>query len=111
MANIFTRTADNATKGIADWVNARAPGMMPMYRKHMTEYYAPTNFNFWYYFGSIALLVLVKQILTGIFLTMHFKPLAAEAVGLVEYIMSTVQLGWVMRDIHSTAPSRFFLLV
>ena len=83
MANILTRTATN----VMDWVNARAPGMMPMYRKHMTEYYAPKNFNFWYYFGSLALLVLVNQIVTGIFLTMHFKPSAAEAFSSVEYIM------------------------
>ncbi|PPJ44652.1 cytochrome b, partial [Rhizobium sp. KAs_5_22] len=75
MANILTRTANN----VFDWVTARAPGMMPAYRKHMTEYYAPKNFNIWYYFGSLALLVLVNQIVTGIFLTMHFKPSAAEA--------------------------------
>ncbi|MDQ2702551.1 MAG: cytochrome bc complex cytochrome b subunit [Pseudomonadota bacterium] len=111
MANIFTRTADNATKGIADWVNARAPGMMPMYRKHMTEYYAPKNFNFWYYFGSLALLVLVNQILTGIFLTMHFKPSAAEAFSSVEYIMRDVEWGWLIRYMHSTGASLFFVVV
>src|SRR3546814_6796309 len=111
MANIFTRTADNATKGIADWVNARAPGMMPMYRKHMTEYYAPKNFNFWYYFGSIALLVLVNQILTGIFLTMHFKPSAAEAFGSVEYILRDVPWGWLIRYMHSTGASMFLVVV
>src|SRR5918996_1277532 len=75
MANFLSRT----TTTVMDWVNARAPGMMPVYRKHMTEYYAPKNFNFWYYMGSLALLVLVNQIVTGIFLTMHFKPSAAEA--------------------------------
>ncbi len=111
MANIFTRTADNATKGIADWVNARAPGMMPMYRKHMTEYYAPKNFNFWYYFGSLALLVLVNQIVTGIFLTMHFKPSAAEAFSSVEYIMRDVEWGWLIRYMHSTGASLFFVVV
>ena len=69
MSNILSRTAS----GVADWVNARAPGLMPVYRKHVTEYYAPKNFNIWYYFGSLALLVLVNQIVTGIFLTMHYK--------------------------------------
>ena len=59
---------------IGNWVTERAPNMMPMYRKHMTEYYAPKNFNFWYYFGSLAIVVLVNQILTGIFLTMFYKP-------------------------------------
>ena len=65
MANVFTR--------IGDWVSERAPGLMPTYRKHMTEYYAPKNFNLWYYFGSLAMLVLVNQIVTGIFLTMNYK--------------------------------------
>ena len=71
MANVFT--------AIGNWVNERAPGMMPAYRKHMTEYYAPKNFNFWYYFGSLALLVLVNQLLTGIWLAMHYKPDEAQA--------------------------------
>ena len=107
MANFITRTADN----VADWVNARAPGMMPMYRKHMTEYYAPKNFNFWYYMGSLALLVLVNQIVTGIFLTMHFKPSAAEAFSSVEYIMRDVEWGWLIRYMHSTGASLFFIVV
>ncbi|MEF9979660.1 MAG: cytochrome b, partial [Thermomonas sp.] len=76
--------------GVADWVNARAPGLMPIYRKHVSEYYAPKNFNIWYYFGSLALLVLVNQIVTGIFLTMHYKTNAAEAFGSIEYIMRDV---------------------
>jgi ubiquinol-cytochrome c reductase cytochrome b subunit len=107
MANIISRTATN----VMDWVNARAPGMMPMYRKHMTEYYAPKNFNFWYFFGSLALLVLVNQIVTGIFLTMHFKPSAAEAFGSVEYIMRDVEWGWLIRYMHSTGASMFFVVV
>ncbi|HEY0309532.1 MAG TPA: cytochrome bc complex cytochrome b subunit, partial [Luteimonas sp.] len=107
MANFLTRTAND----VMDWVNARAPGMMPMYRKHMTEYYAPKNFNFWYYFGSLALLVLVNQILTGIFLTMHFKPSAAEAFSSVEYIMRDVEWGWLIRYMHSTGASLFFVVV
>ena len=107
MANIFTRTAN----GAMDWVNERAPALMPMYRKHMTEYYAPKNFNFWYYFGSLALLVLVNQIVTGIFLTMHFKPSAAEAFSSVEYIMRDVEWGWLIRYMHSTGASLFFIVI
>jgi hypothetical protein len=61
MANLIARSVDT----VVDWVNQRAPNMMPAYRKHMTEYYAPKNFNFWYYFGSLAMLVLVNQIVTA----------------------------------------------
>src|SRR3546814_10962742 len=85
--------------------------MMPVYRKHMSEYYAPNNFNFWYYMGSLALLVLVNQILTGIFLTMHYKPSAAEAFSSVEYIMRDVAWGWLIRYMHSTGASLFFIVV
>jgi ubiquinol-cytochrome c reductase cytochrome b subunit len=100
-----------ALNGGMGWVNERAPGMMPAYRKHMSEYYAPKNFNLWYYFGSLALLVLVNQIVTGIFLTMHFKPSAAEAFASVEYIMRDVSGGWVIRYMHSTGASLFFFVV
>jgi ubiquinol-cytochrome c reductase cytochrome b subunit len=107
MANVIVRTANN----LMDWVNQRAPAMMPAYRKHITEYYAPKNFNVWYYFGSLALLVLVNQIVTGIFLTMHFKPSAAEAFASVEYIMRDVEWGWLIRYMHSTGASLFFIVV
>jgi len=107
MANLITRTANN----LMDWVNQRAPGMMPVYRKHMTEYYAPKNFNFWYYFGVLALVALVNQIVTGIFLTMHFKPAADEAFASVEYIMRDVEWGWLIRYMHSTGASLFFIVV
>ena len=103
MANVFTR--------MGDWVNERAPGMMPAYRKHMSEYYAPKNFNLWYYFGSLALLVLVNQIVTGIFLTMNYKTSAAEAFASVEYIMRDVEWGWLIRYMHSTGASLFFVVV
>jgi len=105
--NIITRTACT----VVEWFNARTPGLMPVYRKHMTEYYAPKNFNFWYYMGSLALLVLVNQIVTGIFLTMHFKPSAAEAFSSVEYIMRDVEWGWLIRYMHSTGASLFFIVV
>ena len=107
MANIITRTANN----VMDWVNERAPALMPMYRKHMSEYYAPKNFNIWYIFGILSMVVLVNQILTGIFLTMHFKPSAAEAFASVEYIMRDVEWGWLIRYMHSTGASLFFIVV
>jgi ubiquinol-cytochrome c reductase cytochrome b subunit len=103
MANVFT--------SIGDWVNERAPGMAPMYRAHMTEYYAPKNFNLWYYFGSLALLVLINQIVTGIFLTMNYNPSAAGAFNSVEYIMRDVEWGWLIRYMHSTGASLFFVVV
>ena len=103
MANVFTR--------LGDWVNERAPNLVPTYRKHMTEYYAPKNFNLWYYFGSLALLVLVNQIVTGIFLTMNYKTSAAEAFNSVEYIMRDVEWGWLIRYMHSTGASLFFVVV
>ncbi len=105
--NIFSRGAN----GLADWVNERAPGLMPAYRKHMTEYYAPKNFNLWYYFGSLALIALVNQIVTGIFLTMHYKPSATEAFSSIEYIMRDVPGGWLIRYMHSTGASLFFVVV
>lgn len=107
MGNVITRTANN----LMDWVNERAPALMPMYRKHMTEYYAPKNFNIWYIFGVLSIVVLVNQILTGIFLTMHFKPSAAEAFASVEYIMRDVEWGWLIRYMHSTGASLFFIVV
>ena len=111
MANKITHIATDVASTVTDWVNARAPGMMPMYRKHLTEYYAPKNFNFWYYMGSLAMLVLVNQIVTGIFLTMHFKPSAAEAFASVEYIMRDVDWGWLIRYMHSTGASLFFIVI
>ena len=107
MSNVIVRTANN----VMDWVNERAPALMPMYRKHMTEYYAPKNFNIWYIFGVLSMVVLVNQILTGIFLTMHFKPSAAEAFASVEYIMRDVEWGWLIRYMHSTGASLFFIVV
>ncbi|TAL95002.1 MAG: cytochrome bc complex cytochrome b subunit [Rhodanobacter sp.] len=103
MANVFSN--------IGAWVTERAPGMMPMYRAHMTEYYAPKNFNLWYYFGSLALLVLVSQIVTGIFLTMNYNPSAAGAFDSVQYIMRDVEWGWLIRYMHTTGASLFFVVV
>jgi ubiquinol-cytochrome c reductase cytochrome b subunit len=107
MSNVITRTANN----VWAWFNDRAPGFMPVYRKHMSEYYAPKNFNIWYIFGVLSIVVLANQIVTGIFLTMHFKPSAAEAFASVEYIMRDVEWGWLIRYMHSTGASLFFIVV
>jgi ubiquinol-cytochrome c reductase cytochrome b subunit len=93
-----------------NWVDERFP-LTATYKAHLSEYFAPKNFNFWYFFGSLALLVLVIQIVTGIFLTMHYKPDAALAFASVEYIMRDVEYGWMIRYIHSTGASMFFVVV
>jgi len=92
------------------WFDARFP-MTKMWEEHLSKYYAPKNFNFWYFFGSLALLVLVIQIVSGIFLTMNYKPSAADAFASVEYIMRDVDWGWLIRYIHSTGASAFFIVV
>ena len=97
--------------GLLGWVDARMPTIMSEFKKHASEYYAPKNFNFWYIFGGIAIVVLVLQILTGIFLTMHYKPDANLAFASVEYIMRDVPGGWFIRYMHSTGASFFFIVV
>ena len=92
------------------WIDRRFP-LTSWVKAHLTEYYAPKNFNFWYFFGSLAMLMLVMQILTGIFLTMHYKPSAAEAFASVEYIMRDVFGGNIIRYMHSTGASMFFLVI
>ncbi|MEE9332395.1 MAG: cytochrome bc complex cytochrome b subunit [Methylophilaceae bacterium] len=92
------------------WIDRRFPFTSTI-KAHLTEYYAPKNFNFWYFFGSLAMLVLVMQILTGIFLTMHYQPSAAEAFASVEYIMRDVFGGNIIRYMHSTGASMFFVVV
>ncbi|MEY1662637.1 cytochrome b [Isoalcanivorax beigongshangi] len=94
-------------KGI-DWVDARLP-VTDAYKKHMSEYYAPKNFNFWYYFGVLSLVVLVNQLLTGIWLTMFYSP--SDAFASVEYIMRDVQMGWLIRYMHAVGASAFFAVV
>jgi len=93
------------------WAQNRFPTAFDAYRVHMSEYYAPKNFNFWYFFGALAMLVLVIQIVTGIFLVMHYKPDAAKAFESVEYIMRDVPWGWLVRYMHSTGASAFFVVV
>ncbi|MDP3287450.1 MAG: cytochrome bc complex cytochrome b subunit [Methyloversatilis sp.] len=105
------------TTGLLGWIDQRFP-LTSMYKEHLAEYYAPKNFNFWYFFGSLALLVLVIQVVTGIFLVMHFKPDASlnasgvpVAFASVEYIMRDVPWGWMIRYMHSTGASAFFVVV
>src|SRR4026207_1616900 len=109
----FKEISPNATpvQKLDNWFNNRFPTAFSAYRDHMSEYYAPKNFNFWYFFGSLAMLVLVIQIVTGIFLTMHYKPDAAKAFESVEYIMRDVPWGWLVRYMHSTGASAFFIVV
>lgn len=108
----FKQVAANAPMGekLMNWVDNRFPASK-LYKEHMSEYYAPKNFNFWYIFGSLALLVLVIQIVTGIFLVMHYKPDANLAFASVEYIMRDVPWGWLIRYMHSTGASAFFIVV
>jgi len=102
--------AEKWNRGLLGWIDARFP-LSKMWNEHLAEYYAPKNFNFWYYFGSLALLVLVMQIFTGIWLTMHYKPDAELAFYSVEYIMRDVNWGWLIRYMHSTGASMFFIVV
>jgi ubiquinol-cytochrome c reductase cytochrome b subunit len=95
---------------LLNWVDERFP-LTASFKAHLSEYYAPKNFNFWYFFGSLAMLVLVIQIVSGIFLTMHYKPDAQLAFASVEYIMRDVDFGWLIRYIHSTGASMFFVVV
>ncbi len=100
----------SASQKVLGWIDARFP-LTSTWKAHLSEYYAPKNFNFWYFFGSLALLVLVNQIVTGIFLTMSYKPDAALAFASVEYIMRDVPWGWLIRYMHSTGASMFFVVV
>jgi len=108
----FKQVPANASAGakLMNWVDNRFPATK-LWNEHAAEYYAPKNFNFWYFFGSLALLVLVIQIVTGIFLVMNYKPDAAVAFASVEYIMRDVPWGWLVRYMHSTGASAFFVVV
>ena len=98
-------------KGFAAWLDSRMPTLKEAWQKHMSEYYAPKNFNFWYYFGVLAMVVLVIQLITGIWLLMSYQGSAEQAFASVEYIMRDVELGWVIRYAHSTGASAFFIVV
>jgi len=103
-------TPHPGTTGILGWIDHRFP-LTATWEYHISKYYAPKNFNFWYFFGSLAMLVLVIQIVSGIFLTMSYKPSAEDAFPSVEYIMREVEWGWFIRYMHSTGASAFFIVV
>ncbi len=97
-------------KNKQSWIDQRFP-LSKVWNEHLAEYYTPRNFNFWYFFGGLAILMLGMQLLTGIFLTMHFKPDSANAFASVEYIMRDVEWGWLVRYLHSTGASAFFVVI
>jgi len=101
-------TGAGPLNGLLTWVDARFP-LIKLWEDQWGKYVAPKNFNFWYYFGSLSAFVLVLQIVTGIFLTMNYKQDAAQAFASVEYIMRDVWGGWIIRYMHSTGASAFFI--
>ena len=108
-ADVFDRVG-RGLSALRTWIDARFP-MTKLMKEHATEYYASKNFNFWYGFGVLATVVLIMQIVTGIFLTMNYKPSSADAFASVEYIMRDVDWGWLIRYLHSTGASAFFIVV
>lgn len=92
------------------WLDDRLP-VQRAWDTHMGKYYAPKNFNFWYFFGVLSMVVLVNQLLTGIWLTMSYEPSAERAFASVEYIMRDVDYGWILRYMHSTGASAFFIVI
>ncbi|MCP3868029.1 MAG: cytochrome b [Gammaproteobacteria bacterium] len=97
-------------KNMVQWFDDRYP-LTKVWNEHLAQYYAPKNFNFWYFMGSLGMLVLVNQILTGVWLAMMYKPDAELAFGSVEYIMRDVDWGWLIRYLHSTGASAFFIVI
>ena len=106
------KVPDNASvlQKLLAWVDSRFP-LSSTIKAHLTGYYAPKNLNFWYVFGALSIVVLAIQIITGIFLVMNYKPDAAKAFESVEYIMREVPFGWLIRYMHSTGASMFFIVV
>ena len=92
------------------WIDQRFP-LSKVWNEHLAEYYTPRNFNFWYFFGGLAVLMLGMQLITGIFLTMYYKPDAANAFASVEYIMRDIEWGWLIRYLHSTGAAAFFVII
>lgn len=100
----------NTLSNVSTWINDRFP-LRQLWDEHLAQYYVPKNFNFWYFFGSLALLVLVSQLITGIWLTMSYNPSAEGAFASVQYIMRDVNYGWLLRYLHSTGASAFFIVI
>ncbi len=109
-ANAGTLRSTSRGARFIEWIDERFP-LTAMMKEHVTEYYAAKSFNAWYVFGVLALVVLILQIFTGIFLTMNYKPSADDAFASVEYIMRDVEWGWLIRYMHSTGASLFFVVV
>lgn len=99
-----------AIAGLVNWVSKRLP-VQSFWARNFTEYYAPKNLNFWYYFGAFSLIVLLNQIVTGIWMAMHYVPTGAEAFNSIENTMRYVQYGWLIRYLHSTGASAFFVVI
>jgi len=99
-----------ALTSLVAWVDVRYP-VVQFYKEHLSEYYAPKNFNFWYYFGALSLAILVNQLITGIWLTMNYNPSAEGAFASIEYIMRDVNFGWLLRYMHSSGASFFFIFI
>lgn len=97
-------------KGLIDWIDVRFP-LLSTWKSHVSEYYAPKNLNFYYFFGSLAIVVLFIQLITGLWLTMFYTPTAADAFSSVEFIMRDVSYGWLLRYMHSTGASAFFIVI
>ena len=97
-------------KGLVNWIDARFP-LISTWRRYASDYYVPKNLNFYYIFGSLALVVLFNQLLTGLWLTMFYTPTAADAFNSIEFIMRDVNYGWLLRYMHSTGASTFFIVI
>jgi ubiquinol-cytochrome c reductase cytochrome b subunit len=113
MSEEMTNTPENneaKKNAFMAWIDARLP-VTQAFEKHMSKYYAPKNFNVWYMFGVLSMFVLVNQLLTGIWLTMNYVPSSDGAFASVEYIMRDVDYGWILRYMHSTGASAFFIVV
>ena len=106
----MARPTASSASGLLGWLDQRIP-VVDFWNTHVGQYYAPKNFNLWYYFGSLSLLMLVNQIVTGIFLTMHYVPTEEGAFASVEYIMRDVPYGWIIRYMHAAGASFFFIVV
>ena len=96
--------------GLLEWIDKRYP-LTSFWNQHLAKYYAPKNFNFWYFFGVFSMVVLINQIVTGIWLAMYYTPTAGQAFSSVEYIMRHVRYGWLLRYLHSTGASAFFVVL
>jgi len=103
-------TLQKSFKNVMDWIDDRLP-VTEAYEKHLSKYYAPKNLNIWYYFGIFSFVVLINQLLTGIWLTMNYVPTGEGAFASIEYIMRDVEYGWMLRYMHSTGASAFFVVV